>query len=163
MNRDPVAPFQAGRVAQQCGKLIDPDIEFLVGDMVNSFLFQLGNEMDRGLVLILGQVPVNAVVAGVDFAAFKPFKARCVTRIEYFIPIFIPSQQFGEFSVIVGEILQFETFENSWIGEVGLTDETCRWMIIVFFLPMNRNFSFRSFDEIFLTHENHSLFNGLFI
>ncbi|EKD40284.1 MAG: hypothetical protein ACD_75C00110G0002 [uncultured bacterium] len=79
MNRDPVASLQTGGIPQKSGKLIDPDVEFLIGDVLYSFFFQLRNKVDGCFVSIFGQMPVDTVITGVQLAALEPFKTRCIT------------------------------------------------------------------------------------
>ena len=62
--------------------------------------------MDGGFVLILGQMPVNTVVAGIDQTALEPLVAGCVTGIEYFVPVLVPSQQVGRSLQQLGKFLR---------------------------------------------------------
>jgi hypothetical protein len=39
VNGDPVSALEPGKIAQQGSEFIDPDIQFLVSDMVNAFFF----------------------------------------------------------------------------------------------------------------------------
>jgi hypothetical protein len=46
--------------------------------------------MDRCFVFVFGQVPVNAVIADIELAAYKPFPERGITGIKRGMPGFIP-------------------------------------------------------------------------
>jgi hypothetical protein len=106
--------FQPGEIPQQGGEFIHPDIELLVGDVLIPSSSGSGHEMDGGLVFVLGQMAVDAVVAGIDLAALEPFPAGCVAGIENLIPVFVPVQQVGILFEAVGEIVQAETFVNGF-------------------------------------------------
>jgi hypothetical protein len=136
---DAVSAFQAGKILEQGGEFIHPHIEFLVGDVL-VFLFQrFGNEVNGGLVLVIFQVTVDAVVAGVDLAALEPFEAGRVAGIQDLIPVFVPGQQVGIFLETVGEIVQAEPVVDALVRHVCLGDELCRRIIVSFFLPVNGN------------------------
>jgi hypothetical protein len=53
--------------------------------------------MDRSFVFVFGQVPVNAVIADIELAAYKPFPERGITGIKRGMPGFIPVQEIGVF------------------------------------------------------------------
>jgi len=72
VQRNSVAFLQTAEVSQQRGDLIHAHRKFLVGDVLDSFLLRLGNEVDRGLVLVFSEMAIDAVVTGVDSAADEP-------------------------------------------------------------------------------------------
>jgi hypothetical protein len=107
---------------------------------VFSLVFQrFGNEVNSGLVLVVFQVTVNTVVAGVDLAALEPFVAGRIAGIQDFIPVFIPGQQIGIFFLAVGEIIQAEPVIDAFVRHVGLGDELRGRIIVSFFLPVYGN------------------------
>ena len=69
---DAVAFLQAGKFAQYRRDFIHAPVQFLIRDHHVVLVFRFGNEDERSLVLVLGQVPVHAVVAGIQFAADEP-------------------------------------------------------------------------------------------
>ena len=142
MDGHPVAAFQLRRVAQQGCELIDPDIEFLIGDVLHRFLFELGDKMDGGLVLVVFKMAVDAVVAGVQLSALKPLETGGIAGIEDFIPVLVPGEQLCKFCVVIREVIEAEPPENIIIRQIGLADEFRRRGIIAFFLPVNCDLRF---------------------
>ncbi len=120
---DAVPAFQPGKIPEQGGEFIHTHIKFLVGNVLVFLFHRFGDEVNGGLVLVVFQVTVYTVVAGVDLAAFKPFVAGCITGIQGLIPVFIPGQQIGVFLETVGKIIQAETIVNALVRHVCLGDE----------------------------------------
>src|SRR6056297_2128200 len=108
--------------------------------MLNGFLFQLRNKMYSCFVFVLLQVAINTVVTRIDFAAFKPFPARCVAGIQHLVPVFVPGQHLGKLSITFRKVIETESFENRFLRKVSLAYEGGRWDEIALFLPMYRNF-----------------------
>ena len=77
------------------------------------FVFRLGNEDQRRLVLVLGQVAIDAVVAGVELSADEPLPERRVTGVERGVPVLIPVEQFGVFAEAFGEISFAESVDDA--------------------------------------------------
>jgi hypothetical protein len=95
---------------------------------------------------------VDAVVAGIDQAAFEPFETGCVTGVQDLVPVFVPGEHFSEISVIIRKIFQAEAIVDGRVGQIGLTDEFGRRIIILLFLPMDSDLGFRGLDNIFSAH-----------
>src|SRR5882757_7823608 len=87
-------------------------IEFLIGDDRGGFAFRLRNENQRRLVFVFGKVPVDAVVAGVEFAADKPFPKWRIAGVQRGVPILIPMQEVGILAKTFRKILLAETFDH---------------------------------------------------
>jgi len=71
---DAVAGLQPGKIAQHGSDFVHPPVEFLVGDDRGGFALRLRNKNQRRFVFVLREMAVDAVVAGVDFAADKHFQ-----------------------------------------------------------------------------------------
>ena len=84
------------------------------------FVFRLGNENQRGFVFVLCEMPIDAVVAGIEFAADKPFPERRIAGVQRGVPILIPMQQLGVFAKAFGEIFFAEALDDGGIVEIGL-------------------------------------------
>jgi len=125
--------------------------------VLDGLFLQFRDEVDGGLVLVLVKMTINAVKAGVQLATLEPLPAWSVAGVEYFIPILVPGEKFSEFCVVIGKVVEAEALENRRVGQVCLADEFRRWMDIPFLLPMYRNLSFRSFNNLLLfTHRSAS-------
>src|SRR5229473_6635813 len=82
VQRHSVAFLQTAEVSQQRGDLVHAYEEFLVSDVLGTLLLRFGNEVDRRLVLVLGEMAIDAVVTGVDSAADEPSPERRIARVE---------------------------------------------------------------------------------
>src|SRR5208337_4684179 len=109
---DPVPRLEAREVTQQRGKLVDADEQFLVGHSDGWLLLGLGHEDQGRLVAVLGQVPIDAVVAGVDLAPDEPLPARGVARVQGRVPVLVPFEQVGVLFEAVQEVVQAEALVN---------------------------------------------------
>src|SRR5882762_2233738 len=78
---DAIAGFQSGKIAEHRGDFVHALVELLVGDDGGGFTLRLGDEDQRGFVLVFSEMAVNAVVAGVEFAADEPFPEGRVARV----------------------------------------------------------------------------------
>ena len=137
VQRDAVAGLQPAEVAQQSGELVDPDVQFLVGDVLDRLVLRFRHEMDRGLVPVLRQMPIDAVVRGIDFSADEPAPERRLAAIEDLVPLLVPVEEFGELLVAAGKLLEAETLEDAFIGEVGLSGEVLRHREVALLLPVH--------------------------
>src|SRR6516165_9256410 len=117
--------------------------------MLCRLTLQFGNEMDGSLVLVLCQMPIDAVVAGIDTTTDIPLPERGIGRIERFFPMFIPIQKTRVLVEAFRKFVDAKPLVDSLVGKIGLSNETCRWIIIFFFLPMYGNFSFRHINPLF--------------
>ena len=139
---DAIALLQSGKFAQHGGDFIHAAIEFLIGDDDVVLVFGLGNEDERGLVLVFGEMAVDAVVAGVQLAADKPFPERRMIGVQRGVPILIPVEKFGVLAEAFGEIFFAEAFDDARIVEIRLGDEAGRRANVLFFLPVHGDLRF---------------------
>ena len=118
-----ISRLQSGEITQQGRHLIHPAVELLIGDGHREDFFRLAYENKCGFIGVLGQVPVHAVVAGIEFAAGIPLPERSVTGIERGVPVLVPVQQVSIFTVAFGKILFAEALVYGRIRQVGLPDK----------------------------------------
>ena len=86
VQRHSVALLQTAEVSQQRCNLVYAHVEFLVGYVLDGFVLRLGDEVDRRLVFVLGEMAIDAIITGVDPAADKPSPERRITRVEREVP-----------------------------------------------------------------------------
>ncbi len=134
MNGDAISGLQTAEIAQQRREFIHSHIEFAVGDGYGRFGFRFRNKDHRRFVLVLGEVPVHAVVRGVDLAAHEPLPERRIAGVERRVPVLVPAQQVGVLPEAFREILLAEAFDDVGIGQIRLADKF-RGRIVVFLLP----------------------------
>ena len=91
VQRDPVAGLQAAEVPQQRGQLVDLAVQLLVGDDLVASVSGSGTQIKRRLVRSCGQVPVDAVVAGVEPAADEPLPEGRVAGVQRGVPVLVPA------------------------------------------------------------------------
>ena len=140
---DAVASFQSGEIAQQGGGFVYAAVEFLVGDDSGGFVFGLGNEDQGGFVFVLREMAVDAVVAGVEFAAYEPFPEGWIGGVQRGVPVVVPVEQFGVFVEAFGEVLFVEAGDEVGVVKVGLADELGRWVEEGILLSSGRRFGLR--------------------
>src|SRR5579863_6408004 len=92
---------------------------------------------------MLGEMAVNAVVAGIEFPADEPFPERGIRSVERFAPGLVPIEQLGVDVETFWEVFFAEFFDERGIGEIGLRFEFLRRVEILLFFPMHRNLRFR--------------------
>jgi hypothetical protein len=92
VDRDAVAPGHAQR-RQRVGEFADFAVELLVRQ--RAAVARLALEDDRGLVAVLGEVPVEAIDAGVDRAAHEPLRVGGVRPVEHLRPGLEPVERLG--------------------------------------------------------------------
>jgi hypothetical protein len=95
----------------------------LVGDVLDGFVLRLGDEVDRGLVLVLGEMAIDAVVTGVDSATDEPPPERRIARVERDVPGLVPVEKIGVLFEAVREVVETESFEDGFVSQVGLNNE----------------------------------------
>ncbi len=139
VNRDAVAGLQPAEVAQHRRDLVHPRVQLLVGDRAERLVLRFGHEDERRLVLVLRQMPVDAVVAGVELPADEPFPERRLARVERRMPVPIPGQQVGVFPEALRKMLLREPFDDGGIDQIRLADELWRGKDVLLFLPMDGN------------------------
>ncbi len=142
MNGDAISALQTTKIAQQRREFIHSHIKLAISNGNGHLVFGFRDKDQRRFVLVLGQVPVHAVVGGVDLAPRKPLPERRITGIERGVPVLVPAQKIGVLSKAFRKVFLTEAFDDVGIGQIRLADEL-RGRIIVFFLPpMNRDLSF---------------------
>ena len=134
--------FKSGEIAQHGGDFIHALVEFLIGDDRGGLIFGFRDEDECGLVFVFGEMAVDAVVAGVEFAADKPFPKRRIRGIERFAPGFVPIEKLGVNVKAFRKIPFAEFFDESGIGEIRLGFEFFRRIEIFFFFPVNGDLRF---------------------
>ena len=145
VNRHAVAGFQACEIAQQRSGFVHALVELLIGDDRIGFAFGLWNKNDGGFVFIFGEMPVDAVVAGVQLSAHEPFPERRIARVQRFAPGFVPIQQGSVVIEATREMLFAELFDESGVFEFGLRDKLFGRPIVLLFLPVHGNLRFTEF------------------
>src|SRR5271157_5478765 len=147
---DPVPRLEAREVTQQRGKLVDADEQILVGYSEGWLLLGLGHEDQGGLVAVLGEVPIDAVVAGVDLASDEPLPARGVARVQGRVPVLVPFEQVGVLFEAVREVVQAEALVNLLVRHVRLGNEIPRWVEEPLLLPVHGYFRLRNLGALSL-------------
>src|SRR5579859_1687213 len=72
VNGDAIAGFEAAEIAEHGGGFVDADVKFAIGEDLRGFVFGFGNENEGGFVFMLGEMAIDAVIGGVEFAADEP-------------------------------------------------------------------------------------------
>jgi hypothetical protein len=134
---DTVASLDAAKIAEQCGELIDPDIEFLIGDGFDLFRFRLGYPDQSRLVVTGFQVAIDAVVTNVEPTADKPLPKRRVAGVQRRMPIVVPGEQICVFLVAFRKVLLTKTFKNTRIACICLSNKLWTCMKILLLSPVN--------------------------
>src|SRR6185312_2474132 len=101
------------------------------------------DEVDRRLVLVLGEMAIDAIVTGVDPAADEPSPEWRIARIECDVPGPVPVKEIGVLSEAVRDIVETETIKDRLVYQVGLRDKSLWRVDVVLFLPVNRDLGFR--------------------
>ena len=157
VQRDPVAALEAAEVPQQRGELVDPDVQLLVGDVLDGLGLQLGDEVDRGLVAVLGEVAVHAVVGGVELAADEPLPERRIGEVQRLVPRLVPGEHVGIFFEALREVLLAEAIQDVLVLHVRLGDELGRRIVVLLLLPVDRHLGFVDFGALSVRHLKVSL------
>ena len=63
------------------------------------FIFWFRYPNDGRFIFVLGKMAIDAVIAGIDFAANEPFPTGRIARIEGCVPALIPGEQIGIFFI----------------------------------------------------------------
>src|SRR5262249_15801170 len=100
----------------------------------------------------------------VQLSADKPLPERSVVGIERGVPVVVPAEQIGVFTVALREIPLAEALVDRGIGKIGLAYKFGAGVVILLFSPMNRNLRFRQFGVLlsFLHHTSFSHRRNLF-
>ena len=116
VQRHSVAFLQTAEVSQQRGDLVHAHEEFLVSDVLGSLLLRFRNEVDRRLVLVLGEMAIDAIITCVDPAADEPSPERWIARVEHNVPDPIPVEKIGVLLEAVREVVETESFKDRFVG-----------------------------------------------
>jgi hypothetical protein len=137
--RHAVALVETAEVSQQSGDLVHAHVELLVGHVLDGFVLRLGNEVNRRLVLVLGEMTIDAVITGVNPAADEPFPERRIARVERDVPGPVPVEKIGILLEAIRKVIEAESFKDHFVGHVGLGNECLRRFDVVLFLPVDRD------------------------
>ena len=136
LERDAVAGFDAREFPQQRRELVDPDVQVLIGyDPIQLVLF-LRHPDKGGLVPVLCQMSVDAVVGCVESAANPPVPERWVGRVQCGVPILVPRKQIGIFSKTFREVLLAEPLQRALFGQICLRDKARAGTYELFLSPV---------------------------
>jgi hypothetical protein len=108
MDGDAVAGFESGEIAEHGGDFVDATVKLLIGDDGGGFVLRLRDEDEGCFVFVMGEVAVDAVVAGVELAAYEPFPEGRIASIERGVPIGVPVEKLGVLAETFGEMLFVE-------------------------------------------------------
>ncbi len=142
MDGDAIAGLQSAEVAKNRGHLIDACVQLLVRQRIGGLGLRFRDENERRLVLVFGEMPIHAVEAGVEAAADEPLPERRIAAVERRVPVLLPVEQVGVFAEVLRKLVDREAVEDRRIGQIRLTDEFRRWLDVLLFLPVDRDFSF---------------------
>ncbi len=156
MNGDAISTLQAAEIAQQRREFIHSHIEFAVGDRYGRFRFRFRHKDQRRFVLVFGEVPVHAVVGGVDLAAHEPLPERRIAGVKRGVPVLVPAQQVGVLAEAIREVLLAEALDDAGIGQIRLADKFRGRVVALLFAPMNCDLSLCGLaDHMFRTNISH--------
>jgi hypothetical protein len=152
VQRHSVALLQTAKVAQQGGDLVYAHEEVLVGDVLDGFVLRLRDEVDRSLVLVLGEMAIDAIITGVDSAADEPSPERRIARVKRDVPSLVPVEKIGVLFEVVRKVVETESVEDPLVDQVGLGNEFLGRVDLSFLLPVNRDFGLGHFCGSMLRH-----------
>src|SRR5260370_1979792 len=107
----------------------------LVGEGEGRLVFRLGDEDQRGLVLVFGEMAVHAVVTSIDSAADKPFPKGGLAGVEGLAPGLVPVEEGSVMVEAFGKILFAEFLDESAVSDIPLGDQFLRRLEGFFLLP----------------------------
>src|SRR5216683_41142 len=119
---DAIAGFQSGKIAQHGRNFVYALVKLLVGDDDGRFVLRLGDEDQSGLVLIFGEMAVDAVVTGVEFSSDKPFPEGRMAGVERLAPGLVPMEEGSVVVVALRKIFFAEFLNESGIDKIRLGD-----------------------------------------
>ena len=141
VERHAVARLQP-QALQQRSRLVDPDVQFLKGENDVRLVFELRNPDESRLVGVLFQVPVDAVVAGVQPPPDEPVEERRVGIVQRRMPVLVPRQEVGVLDETVRKLVRREAVEYPRIGQIRLSDERRARVDHLLFLPVGGDLGF---------------------
>ena len=127
-------------------------MERLVGDMLDRLVLWLRDEVNRRLILVLGEVAIDAVVAGIDATADKPSPEWRGARVERDVPRLVPVEKVGVLLEVFGKLVEAESLEDGLVFQVGLSNEFLWRMEVSLFLPMDGDLCLRYICGSILRH-----------
>src|SRR5437660_470519 len=148
-----VAGLGSAETSEQRGKLIDPDVEFLVRDCLGRFSFRLWYPEQCCLVAIGRQVTIDAIVTRVEPTADEPLPERRVTRVQCRVPVMIPGEQIRVLLETLRKVFLTESFIDARIASIGLPNELWRGLIILLLSPVDSNLCFGDYFPLFICHD----------
>ena len=111
--------------------------------VLDGLVLRLRDEVDRRLVLVFGEMAIDAVVTGIDPAADEPSPKRRIARIKRDVPGQVPMKKIGVLLEAVRDVIETESIKDRFVRQVGLRDKS-RWRVdVVLFLPVDRDLGFR--------------------
>src|SRR5208283_4611915 len=131
-------------------ELIHASVELVVREGDGVLAFGFAHEDDRRLVAVLGEVPVDAVVGGVELPPREPLVERGVARVERLGPVLVPGQHVAELPEALREVLERKPLVYRGVGQVGLADELRLGDEPLLFLPVHCDLGFGQFTRVFL-------------
>src|SRR5438552_2546774 len=142
VNGDAVAGFEAAEIAEHGGGFVYANVKLAIGEDLRGFVFGFRDEDEGGFVFVLGEMAIDAVVGGVEFAADEPFPERRVGGVESFLPLFVPVEKIGVVVEALRKIFLGEFFDEGEVGEIGLGFEFLRRMEIFLLFPVDGDLCF---------------------
>src|SRR2546430_1076003 len=88
VNGDAVAGFEAAEIAEHGGGFVYANVKLAIGEDLWGFVFGFRDKDEGGFVFVLGEMAVDAVVRGVEFAADEPFPERRGGGVQRFFFLF---------------------------------------------------------------------------
>jgi hypothetical protein len=84
--------------------------------VLDGLVLRFGDEVDRCLVLVLGEMAIDAIITGIDLAADEPFPERRIARVQRDVPGPIPVEKISVLLEAVGEVVESESFKDRFVG-----------------------------------------------
>src|ERR1019366_6528628 len=131
-------------------------VQLTVGDRLGQLALGLGHPDQRRLIGPRLEMPVDAVVAGVEPAPGKPLPERRVTAVQSGVPVPVPAQEVGILTKALREVLLPEAFQDRRIVRVGLPDAARRGLDVLLLPPVHRDLGFRYLELFRNGHESPS-------
>ena len=134
---DAIAGLESAEIAKHCGGFVDADVKLAIGEDLRGFVFGFGDEDEGGFVFVLGEVAIDAVVGGIEFAADEPFPEGRAGSVERFAPPLVPMEKVGVAVKTLGKVFFGELFYERCVDEIGLSLEFLGRMEILLFFPVD--------------------------
>ena len=115
---------------------------------------RLGNPDQGRLVGPRLQVTIDAVVAGVEPAADKPFPEWRVAAVQRGVPVLVPAQQVGVLPKALREVLLAEPLQDRRVVRVGLADKPGRGLDVLLLPPVHGDLGLRDLQLLTDGHDS---------